>query len=81
MKRKTVLTTVALRTGALPLPASPHAVGVAELIVSRYGHYNAHGEVMLNPGRVECVLRTPCPTSRTADYLKERPGCVVYRDL
>jgi subtilisin family serine protease len=56
--------------------ASPHAVGVAALIVSQYGSYDAHGGVTLNPDRVERVLqgtafKAPCPTPRTVDYLKE----------
>ncbi|MBE1467725.1 S8 family serine peptidase [Kibdelosporangium phytohabitans] len=56
--------------------ASPHAAGVAALIVSQYGNYDARGGVTLNPDRVERVLqgtatKTPCPTPRTVDYLKE----------
>ncbi|MCE7008654.1 S8 family serine peptidase [Kibdelosporangium philippinense] len=56
--------------------ASPHAAGVAALIVSKFGNYDARGGVLLNPDRVERVLqgtatKTPCPTPRTVDYLKE----------
>jgi subtilisin family serine protease len=56
--------------------ASPHAAGVAALIVSQYGHYDARGEVTMSPDRVEHVLQgtafqSPCPTPRTVDYLKE----------
>jgi subtilisin family serine protease len=56
--------------------ASPHAAGVAALIVSQYGNYNVRGDVTLNPDRVERVLqstafKTPCPTPRTVDYIKE----------
>jgi subtilisin family serine protease len=56
--------------------ASPHAAGVAALIVSQFGNYDARGGVLLNPDRVERVLqgtatKTPCPTPRTVDYLDE----------
>jgi subtilisin family serine protease len=56
--------------------ASPHAVGVAALIVSQYGHYDARGGVTMSPDRVQNVLegtafKSPCPTPRTVDYLKE----------
>ncbi|MBP2320918.1 subtilisin family serine protease [Kibdelosporangium banguiense] len=56
--------------------ASPHAAGVAALIVSQFGNYDARGGVTLNPDRVERVLqgtatKTPCPTPRTVDYIKE----------
>jgi subtilisin family serine protease len=53
--------------------ASPHAVGVASLIVSKYGHRDRSG-LTLNPGVVERVLRgtaTPkaCPSPRTVEYV------------
>ena len=54
--------------------ASPHAVGVAALIVAEYGKRDkANGGVTLSPDRVEQVLRgtatdTPCPTPRTVTY-------------
>ncbi|CAM4004052.1 S8 family serine peptidase [Kibdelosporangium persicum] len=53
--------------------ASPHAAGVAALIVSKFGSYDARGGVLLNPDRVERVLqgtatKTPCPTPRVLDY-------------
>ncbi|WP_132119816.1 S8 family serine peptidase [Actinocrispum wychmicini] len=56
--------------------ASPHAVGVAALIVSQYGHYDSHGNVTMNPDRVQKVLegtafKSPCPNPRTVDYIKE----------
>jgi subtilisin family serine protease len=55
--------------------ASPHATGVAALIVSQYGKYR-DGQVSLDPDKVKKVLegtaaKTPCPTPRTVDYLKE----------
>jgi subtilisin family serine protease len=60
--------------------ASPHAAGVAALIVSQFGAYDARGNVTLNPDRVERVLQgtataTPCPTPRTVTYTNEgRPA-------
>lgn len=53
--------------------ASPHAAGVAALIVSKFGNYDARGGVLLNPDRVERVMqgtatKTPCPTPRVLDY-------------
>jgi subtilisin family serine protease len=55
--------------------ASPHAAGVAALIVSAYGRYSG-GEVTMNPDDVQRVLeRTafqhPCPSPRTVDYTNE----------
>jgi subtilisin family serine protease len=55
--------------------ATPHAVGVAALIISQYGHFNGNS-VAMNPDAVKRVLegtafKTPCPTPRTVDYLKE----------
>jgi subtilisin family serine protease len=54
--------------------ASPHAVGVAALIVAEYGRRDRHnGGKTLSPERVERILRrtatdTACPTPRTLDY-------------
>jgi subtilisin family serine protease len=52
--------------------ASPHATGVAALIVSQYGKYNGN-KVTMDPDKVEKVLegtaaKIPCPTPRTVDY-------------
>src|SRR5829696_7043043 len=54
--------------------ASPHAAGVAALIVSRYGHPDpTHGGLALVPNQTEKILmRTatphPCPTPPVLDY-------------
>ena len=54
--------------------ASPHAVGVAALIVSEYGHRDhRNGGVTLDPRKVEKILRgtatdTACPEPRLFDY-------------
>ncbi len=51
--------------------ASPHAAGVAALIVSRWGSRDRHrGGLTLSPRRVESILRrsaldVPCPEPRT----------------
>jgi subtilisin family serine protease len=56
--------------------ASPHAVGVAALIVSRYGKRDrAHGGLTLDPRITEAVLRgtateTPCPPGGTFHYVR-----------
>ncbi|WP_026360795.1 S8 family serine peptidase [Amycolatopsis nigrescens] len=55
--------------------ATPHASGVAALIVSQYGKKTG-GEFGLAPDAVQRVLegtaaKTPCPVPRTVDYLKE----------
>jgi subtilisin family serine protease len=55
--------------------ASPHAAGVAALIVSQYGKYSG-SKVAMDPDKVERVLegtasKIPCPTPRTVDYLDE----------
>jgi subtilisin family serine protease len=55
--------------------ASPHATGVAALIVSEYGRYSGGG-VSMNPDDVQRVLENtafqrPCPTPRTVDYSDE----------
>ncbi|WP_254714955.1 S8 family serine peptidase [Actinomadura sp. NAK00032] len=55
--------------------ASPHAVGVAALIVSRYGHRDhRNGGLTLSPNTVERVLRgtataKECPSPRTVEYV------------
>ncbi|MFC6879667.1 MULTISPECIES: S8 family peptidase [Actinomadura] len=55
--------------------ASPHAVGVAALIVSRYGTKDRRrGGLTMDPGKVERVLTgtaTPraCPSPRTVEYV------------
>ena len=57
--------------------ASPHAAGVAALVVSAHGTRDAaHGGLTLDPGTVEKVMRktaidTPCPTPPLVDYLDE----------
>ncbi|WP_233160491.1 S8 family peptidase [Actinophytocola xanthii] len=55
--------------------ASPHASGVAALIVSEYGRYSG-GSVSMRPTSVRAVLEgtafaIPCPEPRTVDYLDE----------
>jgi subtilisin family serine protease len=55
--------------------ASPHASGVAALIVAEYGRFTNRG-VTMNPDDVQRVLENtafarPCPTPRTVDYLDE----------
>lgn len=55
--------------------ASPHASGVAALIVSEYGKYRG-GKVTMDPDDVQRVIEKtaferPCPTPRTVDYLDE----------
>jgi subtilisin family serine protease len=60
--------------------ASPHAVGVAALIVAQYGHRDRReGGVTLNPDRVEKILRrtatdTACPEPRLFDYPEPASG-------
>jgi subtilisin family serine protease len=61
--------------------ASPHAAGVAALIVSKYGTRDTvHGGATMSPTSVESVLRDTasehaCPTPRTVDYtLVGRPA-------
>jgi lantibiotic leader peptide-processing serine protease len=54
--------------------ASPHAAGVAALIVSRYGHQDRPGRgFTLSPRRTERILKataedTPCPSPPTLVY-------------
>ncbi|WP_344887483.1 S8 family peptidase [Actinomadura meridiana] len=55
--------------------ASPHAVGVAALIISKYGHRDRdHGGLTLDPRAVEWRLRgtateKACPSPRTVEYV------------
>ena len=59
--------------------ASPHAAGVAALIVSQYGR-NSHGDFGLDPDKVRAVLegtafKIPCPVPPTITYTAEgRPA-------
>jgi lantibiotic leader peptide-processing serine protease len=54
--------------------ATPHAVGVAALIVSEFGKRDrSQGGLTLAPGRVQNILQktatdTPCPTPRLYHY-------------
>lgn len=54
--------------------ASPHAAGVAALIVAEYGTRDRiHGGLTLSPTRTEAILRrgatdTPCPEPRLFEY-------------
>jgi subtilisin family serine protease len=55
--------------------ASPHAAGVASLIVSEYGKYSGK-KVTMDPDKVQRVIEgtafaTPCPVPPTVDYLDE----------
>ncbi|HEU5469964.1 MAG TPA: S8 family serine peptidase [Actinophytocola sp.] len=55
--------------------ASPHAAGVASLIVSQYGRFQ-RGNASMNPDAVQSVLegtafKIPCPVPPTIDYLDE----------
>jgi subtilisin family serine protease len=60
--------------------ASPHAVGVAALIVAQYGHRDhRNGGLTLAPSKVEKILRrtatdTPCPDPRLFDYPEPASG-------
>jgi subtilisin family serine protease len=57
--------------------ASPHAAGVAALIVSRYGHRDWwRGGLTMNPNLVEAQLyrtaeKTACPEPRLRSYANE----------
>jgi subtilisin family serine protease len=57
--------------------ASPHAAGVAALVVSAHGHRDsAHGGLGMDPGEVEKVMRktaidTPCPAVNPITYIAE----------
>jgi subtilisin family serine protease len=55
--------------------ATPHATGVAALIISQYGK-KSHGDFGMDPDKVQRVLegtaaKIACPVPRTVDYLKE----------
>ena len=58
--------------------ASPHAVGVAALIVSQYGKADRkHGGLTLDPSMTERILKNtavehPCPTPRTFTWHRVR---------
>jgi subtilisin family serine protease len=63
--------------------ASPHAVGVAALIVSRYGrHDNEHRGLTMDPAEVEQILKETatdheCPSPPLVDYTipgRDRPA-------
>ncbi len=60
--------------------AAPHAVGVAALIVARYGVPDpVHGGLTLAPATVERILkktavRTPCPVPPLVTYVNEGRG-------
>jgi subtilisin family serine protease len=56
--------------------ASPHAVGVAALIISKYGHSDGHGGLTLDPDVTEKILRGtatdhPCPTPPAYTYTRQ----------
>lgn len=59
--------------------ASPHAVGVAALIVSRFGHRDpVHGGLTLSPDSVQAIMqgtatRHACPTPRDFTYTRLVP--------
>ena len=53
--------------------ASPHAAGVAALIVDRYGNRDRHGGKSLSPATVRRILErtatdTACPVGGFQDY-------------
>jgi subtilisin family serine protease len=59
--------------------ASPHAVGVAALIVSQFGRKHGHGGVTLAPSTVRRVLyasasRKACPTPGAYTYTRHLPN-------
>jgi hypothetical protein len=60
--------------------ASPHAAGVAALIVSKYGYHDwRNGGRTLLPGVVEWILRvtatdTPCPVPPEFTYTRHLPS-------
>jgi lantibiotic leader peptide-processing serine protease len=60
--------------------ASPHAVGVAAIIVAEKGKRDsAHGGLTLDPDKVERILRktatdTPCPAQEPFTYPDNPPG-------
>ncbi len=63
--------------------ASPHAVGVAALIVSEYGKAQRHGKGRtMDPAKVERILRKSATdhacTPPAVTYELERPGDPTY---
>jgi subtilisin family serine protease len=60
--------------------ASPHAAGVAALVVAEYGKSDRrNGGVKLSPDKVEQIMRrqatnTPCPEPRLFDYPEPNSG-------
>jgi subtilisin family serine protease len=66
--------------------ASPHAAGVAALVVSQYGHRDRrHGGLTLDPAKTERIMRrtatdTPCPTPRLYDYPESGDQYTAYCD-
>jgi subtilisin family serine protease len=64
--------------------ASPHAVGVAALIIAKYGHRDRrHGGLTLNPKITEKVLtrtatETPCPAQNPFVYPGQDPKYTAY---
>ena len=63
--------------------ASPHAVGVAALIVSEYGKGQRHGKGRtMDPAKVERILRDSATdvacTPPAVTYALERPGNPSY---
>jgi subtilisin family serine protease len=67
--------------------ASPHATGVAALIVGRFGSHDRRDDLSLDPDRVERVLRgtatdVACPTPPTVTYTRRVPqpdGTIAVR--
>jgi subtilisin family serine protease len=65
--------------------AAPHAVGVAALLVSRYGHSDGHGGWTANPSRVTQLLyrssvHEACPEPRLFHYERIRAAGVATDD-
>jgi subtilisin family serine protease len=59
--------------------ASPHAAGVAALIVARYGRSDGHGGLTLAPDRVEAILKktatdVACPAPVITYTAEQRPA-------
>jgi subtilisin family serine protease len=67
--------------------ASPHATGVAALVVGQRGSRDRRGELSLDPDVVERVMKstatdTPCPTPPAVAYTRRVPqpdGSVIVR--
>jgi subtilisin family serine protease len=66
--------------------ASPHAAGVAALVVSQYGKRDKrHGGLGLDPATTERIMRrtatdTPCPEPRSYDYPESGDQYTAYCD-